>query len=43
MKNSSAIFHAKSLGDGFGHIIHNAFALGRLILVRGKYYEGRLD
>ena len=42
MKASSFIFHAKSLGDGFGHIIHNAFALGRPVLVRGKWYKGRL-
>lgn len=42
MKDSSFIFHAKHLGDGFGHIIHNIFALGRPALVRGKWYKGRL-
>lgn len=42
MKTTSFIFHAKSLGDGFGHIIHNIFALGRPGIIRGKYYRGRL-
>ena len=42
MKKSSFIFHAKSLGDGFGHVIHNAFALGRPPIVRSSYYRGRL-
>ena len=41
MKDSSFLFHAKSLGDGFGHIIHNIFALGRVPIVRGKWYKGR--
>jgi hypothetical protein len=42
MKSSSFIFHAKSLGDGFGHIIHNIFALGRPAIVRSKWYKNRL-
>lgn len=42
MKGGSFIFHAKSLGDGFGHIIHNIFALGRPSIIRGKWYKGRL-
>lgn len=42
MKESSFIFHAKALGDGFGYIIHNIFALGRPAIVRGKWYKGRL-
>jgi len=41
MKASSFIFHAKSLGDGFGHIIHNIFALGRPGLIRTKWYKDR--
>jgi len=41
MKSSSFFFHAKSLGDGFGYIIHNAFALGRPPIIRGKWYRGR--
>jgi len=42
MKESSFIFHAKHLGDGFGHIIHNIFALGRPAIVRSKWYRKRL-
>ena len=41
MKASSFLFHAKSLGDGFGHIIHNIFALGRPGIIKGKWYRGR--
>ena len=41
MKASSFFFHAKSYGDGFGHIIHNAFALGRPPIIRGKWYKGK--
>lgn len=41
MQDSSFIFHAKSLGDGFGHIIHNIFALGRPAIVRSKWYKSR--
>jgi len=42
MKDSSFIFHAKSLGDGFGHVIHNIFALGRPGIIRSHWYKGRL-
>lgn len=41
MKDSSFIFHAKSLGDGFGYCIHNLFALGRPGIIRGKWYKDR--
>lgn len=41
MKSSSFFFHAKPVGDGFGHVIHNAFALGRPPIVRAKYYKDR--
>jgi len=42
MKSSSFIFHAKSLGDGFGYCIHNLFALGRPGIIRGHWYKGKL-
>lgn len=40
----SALFgyHVKPGGDGFGHIIHNWFACGRPVIVRGNYYCDKL-
>lgn len=36
------IFHVKPGGDGFGHIIHNAYAVGRPIITRPSHYKGQL-
>lgn len=35
------VWHLKQF-DGFGHIIHNAYALGRPIITKGDYYKGKL-
>jgi len=42
MKESLFGFHLKSGGDGFGHILHNWFAVGRPPIVRYSQYEGKL-
>jgi len=40
--NSSFVFHLKTGGDGYGHIIHNAFACGRPPIVNKSQYTGCL-
>jgi hypothetical protein len=42
MRKSRFIWHTKYGGDGYGHIIHNAAALGRPMIVMAKYYNGKL-
>lgn len=42
MKKARWIFHFKQFGDGYGHVIHNAFAVGRPIITRKRDYEGKL-
>lgn len=42
MREASMIFHVKEGGDGFGHIIYNAYAVGRPIITRSHHYAGRL-
>lgn len=42
MKESQFIFHVKPGGDGFGHIIHNAYAVGRPLITRPSHYQGQL-
>jgi hypothetical protein len=36
------VFHVKPGGDGFGHIIHNAYAMGRPVITRPSHYRGQL-
>lgn len=36
---SDWVFHVKRGGDGFGHVIHNAFACGRPVITRKSHYE----
>ncbi|MBU1110794.1 hypothetical protein KKB83_04205 [Patescibacteria group bacterium] len=36
------IWHTKKGGDGYGHIIHNASACGRPMIVKKEYYSGKL-
>ena len=40
--NSKFIWHVKAGGDGFGHIMHNAFACGRPPIVKREYSRGKL-
>jgi len=39
---SGFIWHVKPGGDGFGHMIHNAFAMGRPVITFGRDYKGKL-
>lgn len=42
MREAAFIFHVKPGGDGYGHIIHNAYAVGRPVLTRPSHYRGQL-
>ncbi len=42
MKEAQMIFHVKDGGDGFGHILYNAYACGRPVITRKSFYEDRL-
>lgn len=42
MAESRFIWHVKYGGDGYGHIIHNAAAVGRPAIVKREYYQGKL-
>lgn len=42
MREAALIFHVKPGGDGFGHIIHNAYAVGRPLITRPSFYRGQL-
>ena len=42
MQRNLWIWHTKNGGDGYGHIIHNAAAVGRPLIVRKSYYQGKL-
>lgn len=40
-RNSAFIWHVKWFGDGYGYVIHNAYASGRPCIVKGSYYKGK--
>lgn len=42
MKTSRFIWHTKRGGDGYGHVLHNSAAIGRPIIFKKEYYEGKL-
>lgn len=42
MQESRFGFHCKKLGDGFGHVIHNWFAVGRPVITRVSDYADKL-
>lgn len=42
MRAASVIWHAKHWSDGFGHVIHNAFAVGRPVFGFQRYYQDKL-
>jgi len=42
INSSRFIWHTKNAGDGYGHIIHNAAACGRPLIVKKQYYIGKL-
>lgn len=42
MKEARFIWHTKQHGDGYGHILHNAAAVGRPVITRYADYCGKL-
>lgn len=42
MRGAGVIWHAKYWSDGFGHVIHNAFAVGRPVFGSSHYYRDKL-
>lgn len=42
MHQSEMIFHVKDGGDGYGHVIYNAYACGRPVITRKSFYKDRL-
>lgn len=42
MHENDLIFHVKYGGDGYGHIIYNAYACGRAPIIRSGFYRNQL-
>lgn len=42
MHNDDFVFHVKDHGDGYGHIIYNAYACGKPTIVRSSRYTNQL-
>lgn len=42
MREAMMVFHVKPGGDGFGHVIHNAYSVGRPVITRSSHYKGQL-
>lgn len=42
MHSQMAILNSKDGGDGYGHVIHNAYACGRPVIIRKGQYAGQL-
>lgn len=42
MRGTDVIWHTKEWSDGYGHVIHNAFASGRPVFGRAAYYVDKL-
>lgn len=42
MNNDDFVFHVKDHGDGYGHIIYNAYACGKPTIVRSSRYTNQL-
>lgn len=42
IRDSTFVWHYKPEGDGYGHVIHNAFATGRPPIVWGSHYKTKL-
>jgi hypothetical protein len=42
MQSSTFIWHIKHGGDGYGYVIHNAFASGRPLITRAAHYKNCL-
>lgn len=42
MRRTRIAWHSKYWGDGFGHVIHNWFAVGRPVIGSMRYYRDKL-
>lgn len=42
MRKSKFGINLKTIGDGFGHVIHDWFAVGRPVIFRANHYRGKL-
>ena len=42
MREANFTYCVKKFGDGYGHILHNSFALGRPLITRIADYKGKL-
>lgn len=42
MRASRFIWHTKAGGDGYGHVLYNSAAVGRPIIYKKSYYEGKM-
>lgn len=42
IQQSKFVWHVKAGGDGYGHILHNALAIGRPPIVKKEYYAGKM-
>lgn len=42
MQDNDFIFHVKDGGDGYGHILYNAYACGKPVIIRSSMYENCL-
>ena len=42
MRDARFVWHTKNHGDGYGHVVHNAPAVGRPLIVKRDYYKGKL-
>ena len=43
MRASRTAYHVKRWSDGYGHVIHNWFAVGRPVVGSSSYYTGESD
>ena len=39
MRQNDLIFHVKDGGDGYGHILYNAYACGKPVITRSSFYK----
>lgn len=42
INSAKFIWHTKFAGDGYGHVIHNAAACGKPLIVKKRYYQDKL-
>jgi len=42
MREAKFMWQVKNLGDGYGHVLHNALAVGRPLIIKKQYYQGKM-